>query len=116
MIYPLNRKNHDAIPPTTQNGQSNKITNSFIHDIPPTYECQIARATEIKFIYDRYAIPVIIEFDTSDSNNSVIITVKHLKLFAALKILDPSFSIITNDTTINYPRKFPIGIEYTETF
>ena len=41
---------------------------------------------------------------------------KYCKLFAALKLLDPSLSITINDTAINHPGELPISTAYTETF
>ena len=65
---------------------------------PPTYERQMIRTAKMRFINDHYVAPVIIEFDSSDSDNSVDIFMKHRKLFVAPKILDPSNSIIINNT------------------
>ena len=70
----------------------------------------------MKFINDRYATPVAVEFGSSDSDNSVNRPVKHRTLFATLKLFDQSLSITINNTTISYPGEFPIDTAYTETF
>ena len=81
---------------------------------PPIYEHQITHAAEIKFINDRYITPVTIELGSSNPDNSINLPMEQQKIFAALKILDPSFSITINVTTINRPREFPMGIDYTK--
>ena len=58
---------------------------------------------EIIFINDRYIIPVTVEFGSSESDNSVNLPVKHRKLFAALKLLDPSLSITINNKAFSHP-------------
>ena len=81
---------------------------------PRAYERQIAHVAEIKFINERYVTPVTAEFDSSESDNYVYLSVKHRKLFAALKLLDSTLSITISDTTINYLGEFPMGtITYT---
>ena len=116
MNSPSNPVNPDEKPLKTQNGQSNKKSNSSIYDLPPIYDHQIAYAAEIKFINDRYVTPVTAKFGSSDSDNSVNLPMKHRKLFATLKLLDPSISITINDTTINHPGESPTGTAYTDTF
>ena len=116
MKSPSNPKNSDDPLPTTQNGQSNNHTNSSINDIPPSYGRQITHSAEIKNFNDRYVTVVTVEFGSSDVDSSVNFLVKHRKLFAALKFLDPSLSITINDTTIKDPREFPMGTIYTDTF
>ena len=78
------------------------------------YEPQIAHATEIKFINDRYVFSITVEFGSSGSDNSVNFPVKNRTLFAALKFLDPSLSVTIKDITINYPGELPMGTKYTE--
>ena len=111
-----NSKNPDENPPITQNYQSNKNSYSSSNDLPLTYDRQIAHAAEIKLVNDRYVTPVTVEFVNSDSDNYVNLPVKRRKLFAALKLLDPSISTNINDTTINHSREFPVGTVYTDTF
>ena len=86
------------------------------NDLPTTYERHVAYAAEIKLINDRYVTLVTVEFGSSEPDNSVNLPIKHRKLFAVLKLLDPSLSITINDTTFNHPGEFPMGIAYTENF
>ena len=70
----------------------------------------------MKCVKDRYVNPVTVKVGSSDSDNSVNLPVKHQKIFAALKVFDPSISITINDTTINHPVEFPMCTMYTYTF
>ena len=72
-----NPKNPDENPPTTQNDQSNKHSNASINDLPPTYDRQIAHATKIKIVNDRYVTPVTVELGSSESDDSINLPVKH---------------------------------------
>ena len=112
----FNSKKPEKSPPAVLNDQFNKNHTDSTNDIPTTYERHFAYAAEIKFIIDRYITPVTVEFGSSESNNLVNIPVKHHKLFATLKILDPFISITINDTAFNYPGEFPMGTGYTENF
>ena len=76
----------------------------------------MVHAVEIKFVNDRYITPVSAKSGSSDADNSENLPVKHRKLFAALKRLDPSISITINDITINHPGEFPRGTVHTDTF
>ena len=116
MNPPSNPKNHDATSPSTQNDQIHQTPNSSTTDLPSTYDRKISHAAEVKFINDRYVTPVTVEFGSSDSDSSVNLPVKHRKLFAALKLLDPSLSITINNITYNHPGEFPMGTTYTENF
>ena len=116
MNPPSNPKNHDATPSAIQNDQINQTTTSSTKDPPPTYDRKITHTAKIKFINDRYVTPVTVEFGSSDPDSSVNIPVKHRKLFAALKILDPFLSITINNTTFNHPGEFPMETSYTENF
>ena len=112
MTSPSNSKKPDESPPAVQNDKSN--TTDSTNDPSTTYERHIVHAAEIKFINDRYITPVTVEFGSTESDISVNLPVNHRKLFAALKLLDPSLSITINDTTFNHPEKFPMGTAYTE--
>ena len=70
----------------------------------------------MKFINNRYVTPVTIEFGSSILDNSVNLPVKHHKLFATRKLLDPFISITINHITINHPGEFPMGTTYIEKF
>ena len=112
----LQPKNPDETRLTTRNGQATNHPDSFIKYFHPIYDRQIPYAVEIKFINDCYITHVTVELGNSDSENSVHLPVKHRKLFAALKILDPLISILINDTIVNHPGEFQSDTVYTETF
>ena len=79
----------------------------------------IKHATEIKFVKDRYTTPMIIEFSSplKTGNNTINIASIHCKIFAAMKLLESSLKIITQDERIiENPKNFPTGNEYKKHF
>ena len=83
-----------------------------ISDIPDDTHNQhyhnrdVAHAVEVKYQNNRYTTPVNVEFGITESDNTVNFASKHCKLFAAIKILDLSVKIITDDdTVIHHPQK-----------
>ena len=68
-------------------------------------------------IYNRCTNPAAMEFDTSKIETTVNIASKHRKIFAVIKMLDTSATIIIgNNITIDYSDKFPMGIGYAHIF
>ena len=79
----------------------------------------IKHATEIKFVKDRYTTPIIIEFSSplNSGNNTINIASMHCKIFAAMKILDPSLKLITQAGKIyEDPKDIPTGNEHKTNF
>ena len=75
----------------------------------------IKHATEIKFAKDRYTTPMILEFSSplKSGNNAINIVSIHCKIFAAMKLLDSSLKIITQDgRIIEHSKKSPPGNDY----
>ena len=75
----------------------------------------IKHTIKIKFVKDRYTTPMIVEFSSplKSGKNTINITSIHCKIFAAMKILDPSLNIITQTGKIyEHPKEFPTGNEY----
>ena len=110
-----NPKEPDSTPQLPKNGKILISTDST----PPSstkYERIIVHAAEVKFINNRYTIPITVEFGSSESENSVNLPVKHRKCFIAINLLDPSASIAIKDKVITNPQEFPMGTEYTECF
>ena len=110
-----NPKEPDSTPQLPKNGKILISTDSP----PPSstkYERIIVHAAEVKFINNRYTIPITVEFGSSESENSVNLPVKHRKCFIAINLLDPSASIAIKDKVITNPQEFPMGTEYTECF
>ena len=105
-----NPKHPGANPPSFVKGNSTLIDTDIPTPPEPNYERIIAHAIEVKFIDNRYVIPITIEFGSSNSENTVNISVKHRKLFAVFKLLDPSATINIGDKIINHPDEFPMGI------
>ena len=116
MILQPNSKNPSANLPLPENSGSTLIGNQTPTSPEPIRERIIAHATEFKFVYNRYTTPVTIEFGSSDSESTVNISVKHPKLFAAIKILEPLATINSRDKIINHPGELPMVTEYTEFF
>ena len=77
----------------------------------------VAHAAEVNYENNRYITPLNIEFGSTESDSTIKIVLKHRKLFAAIKLLDPSAKIITNDdTVIHHPKDFPMGADYATKF
>ena len=79
----------------------------------------IKHATEIKFVKDRYTTPMIVEFSSllKSGSNTINIASIHCKILTAMKLLDSSLKIITQDgRIIEHPKKFPTGNEYKKHF
>ena len=111
-----NPKNTDSThPPATRNREILNSNNST-QPSSTNYERIIAHTAEVKFINNRYVTPIIVVFDSSESENYVNLPVKERKIFIAIKLLDPSVSITIKDKVITNPPKFPIGTEYIEFF
>ena len=53
--------------------------------------------------------PVTVEFGSFDSDNFMNLSLKHRKIFIAIKILNPSASVIIGHKVITNPVEFPIG-------
>ena len=94
-----------------------------ISDIPDdTYNqyyhnYDVAQVAEVKYENNRYITPVNVEFGSTESDSTVNIASKHSKLFAAIKLLDPSAKIITDDdTVIHHLKEFPTGADYATKF
>ena len=62
-----------------------------------------AHAIEVNYENNRYITPVNVEFGSTESDNTVHIVSKHCNVFAAIKLLDRSAKIITNDDTVISP-------------
>ena len=92
-----NPKNPDATSPSPQNGDSTIIDTHLPKGTEPTRERLIAHAVEVKFVNNYYATPVIIEFDSSNSEITVNIPVNRRNLFATIKLLDPSATITVGE-------------------
>ena len=85
---------------------------------PPNFirERIIAHTIEVKSINNRYTTSLSIESGSSESKSTVNILVKHSKLFAAIKIIDPSTTFTLGEKTFNHPGELPKGTEYTKSF
>ena len=99
----------DSITSTNDNLTKPNPYNSDMRDI------MIKHATEIKFVKDRYTTPMIVEFSSplKSGNNTINIASIHCQIFTAMKLLDSSLKIITQDgRIIEHPKDFPTGNEY----
>ena len=91
MNSPPNPKNPNATSPPTKNDDPTIIDTQLPKDPEPNRERLIVNTGEIKFVNNRYITLVAIEFGSSDSESTV--NIKNRKLFAAIKLLDPSATI-----------------------
>ena len=99
----------ESITPTNDNLTKPNPYNSDMRDR------MIKHATEIKFVKDRYTTPIIVEFGSplKSGNNTINIASIHCQIFTAMKLLDSSLKIITQDgRIIEHPKYFPTGNEY----
>ena len=103
----------DETPETPKNGG---IPISEIRNDTPNqhyHNRDVAHAAAVKYEKNRYITLVNVEFGSNESDSIVNITSIHRKLFAAIKLLDPSANIITDDdTVIHHPKEFPMGPDY----
>ena len=77
----------------------------------------VAHAAEVKYENNRYITPVNVEFGSTELDSTVNISSKHRKLFTAIKLLDPSAKIITDDdTVIHHPKEFSMRADYSTQF
>ena len=75
----------------------------------------IKHVTKIKFVKDRHTTPMIDEFSSplKSGNNTMNIASIHYKIFATMKILNPSLKLITRAGKIyEHPKDFPTENEY----
>ena len=64
--------------------------------------------TTIKLVNNRYEIPTILKFTLSPFNFTINITKRHVAVFATIKIVDPSVTVISPQGTIFHHHKdFP---------
>ena len=101
MYNQSNSKNPGANPPPLENSDSVLIDTHTPTPPEPNRERIIAHVAEVKFINNRYATPVTIEFGSSDSESTMNIPVKHRKIFAAITLLDPSATINIGEKTLS---------------
>ena len=77
----------------------------------------VAHAAAVKYENNRYITLVNVESGSTESDSTVNIASKHRKLFAAIKLFDPSSKIITDgDTIIHHLKEFPMGTDYATKF
>ena len=113
---PTKTENPGANPPPFENGDSTLIDTLTPTPPKPNRERIIAHTAEMEFINNCYTTPIIIEFNSFDSENTVNIPVKHHKLFAVIKIINPSATLNIGEKFINYPGEFPMDTECTDSF
>ena len=113
---PTKTENHGANPPRFENGDSILIDTLTSTPPKPNRERIIAHTAEVKFINNCYTTPVIIQFDSFDSENTVNIPVKHHKLFAEIKIINPSATLNIGEKIIHHLGEFSMDTECTDSF
>ena len=94
---PPNSKYPDATSLSLKNSDPILTDTQLCKDTEPNCERLIAHAVEVKFVNNCYTTLVIIEFDSSNSESTVNIPVKYCKIFAAIKLLDPSATITVGE-------------------
>ena len=87
---------------------TNSTKNPYNNDMR---DRMIKHASEIKFVKDPYTAPVTIEFSSSlkSGDNIIKIAAFYCKLFVAMKILDSTVELITQDgKVLNIQNIFPL--------
>ena len=75
----------------------------------------IKNTSDINFFKDRYTTPITVESSSplKPGDNIIHITAIHCKIFIAVKFLDSTVKLITQDgKRFEQPRYFPTGNEY----
>ena len=73
-----------------------------------TYACRVAHAAFIKFINNRFDIPITLKFSLKVSKNTINISQKHVCIFISIKLLDPPATITSPNGNVDRPPKdFP---------
>ena len=90
----------DETPEPPKNGGMNI---SDIFDDTPNqhyHNHDVEHAAEVKYENNRYITSANVEFGSTESDSIVNIASKRRKLFAAIKLLDPSAKIFNDDNTV----------------
>ena len=86
-------------------------------DPSDTYNCSVEYIETIKVVNNRYSTPVTLKFAAVTKERTVNIAQKHVVIFAAIKLLDPT-TIIKSPKEIVYhhPKDFPCSQVYQDDF
>ena len=89
-----------TLPSTTENSLNNeqisKKSSTAVSDmIDPSdaYDRRVAHAETIKVVNNRYSTPVTLKFAAVTKERTINIAQKHVIIFAAIKLLDPTATI-----------------------
>ena len=86
-------------------------------DPSDAYDRRVAHAETIKVVNNRYSIPVTLKFAAVTKERTVNIAQKHVIIFAAIKLLDPTAIIkSTKGIVYHHPKDFPCSQAYQDAF
>ena len=110
---PINTKssNHDHL---SKNASS---SSTDMTDPSDSYERRVAHAESIKVVNNRYSTPVTLKFAAVTKEGMVTITQKHVIIFTAIKLLDPTASIKSQKRVVyHHPKDFLCSQVYQDVF
>ena len=86
-------------------------------ELSDSYERRVAHAESIKVVNNRYSTPVALKFTAVTTERTVNIAQKHVIIFTAIKLRDPSYTIksLKGVVYIN-PKKTSLVARYIKMF
>ena len=86
-------------------------------DPSAAYDRRVAHAETIKVLNNRYSTPVTVKFSVVTKERTVNIAQKHVIIFAAIKLLDPTATIKSSKGIVyHHPKDFPCSQVYQDDF
>ena len=86
-------------------------------DPSAAYDRRVAHAETIKVVTNRYSTPVTLKFAVDIKERTVNIAQKHVIIFAAIKLLDPTATIKSSKSIVyHHPKDFPCNQAYQDAF
>ena len=104
---------NDSQPPSTATKTSEDDPNlnptetndSTMTEDSSTYARNVAHTASIKLVDNRYKIPVTLKFSLKAFETTININQKHVCIFAAIKLIDPSVKITFPNSNVQYHTK-----------
>ena len=86
-------------------------------DPSDTYDHRVAHAEIIKVVNNYYSTPITLKFSAVIKERTVNIVQKHVIIFAAIKLLDPTATIkFPKGIVYNHRKDFPCSQAYQDDF
>ena len=86
-------------------------------DPSAAYDHRVAHAETIKVVNNRYSTPVTLKFSAVIKERTINIAQKHVIIFAAKKLLDPTATNKSSKGIVyHHPKDFPCSQVYQDAF